>query len=282
MPTTGTTHPIRTTVVRANGTDLYCETRGRGPAVLFISGATGDAGHFTRVTDLLADEFTVVTYDRRGNSRSPRPADWTTTSTEEQADDAAALLRALDLAPAAVYGNSGGAIIATCLLLRHPQVVRGAILHEPPLLSALAHPEPVLTMIQSRVQAGMAQAGPSGAVEAFVRFAAGDANFETLDPSLRERMLGNGETLFGIEFGTFEAYRPPEAELAAVTAPVHVLAGRESAPFFREAAGWLASQLGVPVEHSPGAHTPQFDQPAVLAALIRPWLRDASAAHTPH
>src|SRR5918911_1990028 len=138
MPTTSTTHPIQSAVVRANGTALYCETRGSGPAVLFVSGATGDAGHFARVADLLADEFTVVTYDRRGNSRSPRPAGWAATSTEEHADDAAALLRALDLTPAAVYGNSGGAIIATCLLVRPPQVGRGAILHEPPLLSALA------------------------------------------------------------------------------------------------------------------------------------------------
>jgi pimeloyl-ACP methyl ester carboxylesterase len=281
MPTTATTQPIRTALVHANGTDLYCETRGSGPAVLFVSGATGDAGHFARVADLLADEFTVVTYDRRGNSRSPRPAGWATTSAEEQADDAAALLRALDLAPAAVYGNSGGAIIATCLLLRHPRVVRAAILHEPPLMSVLAHPEAIMDMIQSRVHAGMAQAGPRGGVEAFVRFAAGDANFDRLDPSLRERMLGNGETLFGIELGALESYRPSEAELASVAVPVHVLAGPESAPFFREAAGWLGGRLGVPVEQSPGAHTPQFDHPAALAALIRPWLRAADAEQTP-
>jgi alpha-beta hydrolase superfamily lysophospholipase len=36
-------------------------------------GATGDAGHFERLAKLLADGFTVVTYDRRGNGRSPRP-----------------------------------------------------------------------------------------------------------------------------------------------------------------------------------------------------------------
>lgn len=279
MPMTSTTHSIRSALVRANGTELYCETSGSGPALLFISGATGDAGQFSRVAELLADAFTVTTYDRRGNSRSPRSAGWTTTSTEEQADDAAVLLRALELAPAVVYGNSGGAIIATCLLLRHPEVVRGAIVHEPPLMSVLAQSEAVLSMIQSRVEVGMRQGGHRGAVEAFVRFAAGDANFERLDPALRERMLGNGETLFDIEFGAFESYRPTDAELASVTAPVHVLAGRESAPFFKEAAGWLADQLHMPLEHSPGAHTPQFDHPAAIAALIRPWVRDASAEH---
>ena len=66
--------PVQKRVVQANGTDLYCEVRGRGPAVLFICGATGDAGHFERVAGHLADVFTVIAYDRRGNSRSARPA----------------------------------------------------------------------------------------------------------------------------------------------------------------------------------------------------------------
>ena len=66
------------------------------------AGSNGDAGNFTRAADLLADEFTVVTYDLRGNSRSPRPPGWTTTSVSEQADDAAALIQALGLAPTVV------------------------------------------------------------------------------------------------------------------------------------------------------------------------------------
>src|SRR5262245_55308715 len=97
--------------VRVNGTTLYYERRGAGPTVLFIAGATGDAGHFGRTAELLADEFEVVTYDRRGNSRSPRPAGWARTSMDEQADDAAGLILALELAPAAVFGTSGGAVI---------------------------------------------------------------------------------------------------------------------------------------------------------------------------
>ena len=69
-------------------------------------GFTGDGGHFETLAELLADEFTVVTYDRRGNGRSPRPAGWAKTSPQAQADDAAALLAALGLAPAGVYGSS--------------------------------------------------------------------------------------------------------------------------------------------------------------------------------
>src|SRR5499433_3902387 len=92
--------------VVANGVRLYYEMCGAGPSVLFIAGSTGDAGNFTRTAELLADEFTVVTYDRRGNSRSERPAGWTTTSVNEQADDAAGIVRALGLEPVVLFGAS--------------------------------------------------------------------------------------------------------------------------------------------------------------------------------
>jgi hypothetical protein len=62
-----------TTTIEVNGARIYHEMRGSGPSVLFIAGATGDAGHFQRVAEILSGEFAVVTYDRRGNSRSPRP-----------------------------------------------------------------------------------------------------------------------------------------------------------------------------------------------------------------
>ena len=63
--------------------------------MLFVAGATGDGGHFERVAEILSDEFTVVTYDRRGNSRSPRPDGWDSTPTEEHSEDAAELIESL-------------------------------------------------------------------------------------------------------------------------------------------------------------------------------------------
>src|SRR5262247_1484418 len=98
--------------VVSNGARLYYEKHGTGQSLLFIAGSTGDAGNFTRTAALLADEFTVVTYDRRGNSRSERPQGWTTTSVAEQADDAAGIIHALGLAPAVVFGASAGGPIA--------------------------------------------------------------------------------------------------------------------------------------------------------------------------
>jgi pimeloyl-ACP methyl ester carboxylesterase len=126
--------------VQANRTVLHTETRGHGPAVLLIAGAGGDAAELAGVAAALADAFCVTTYDRRGNSRSPHPAGWTQTSLAEQADAAAALLAALGRTPAVVVGTSAGGSIALELALRHPVVVRAAIIHEPPILAGTTTP----------------------------------------------------------------------------------------------------------------------------------------------
>jgi pimeloyl-ACP methyl ester carboxylesterase len=260
---------------------LYYEARGgSGPPLLFIMGATGDAGHFAMVADQLAGEFTVVTYDRRGNSRSSRPPGWDTTTAEEQADDAAGLLRALALAPAVVFGTSSGAICALSLLVRHPQLVHRAILHEPPMLSVLERGDEVQAMIGQLVGAGMAAGGQRAALERFWRFVAGDANWESLEPALRERMLGNAGTFLDVE-RTLESYRPDDATLAAMAMPVQVLVSEQTPPFIVEVGEWLASRLGVEVSSTPGTHTPYQDHPNELAQTIRSFLTRTGMSSAP-
>lgn len=260
-----------------NGAELYYELRGSGPSVLFISGATGDAGHFERVAELLADEFTVVTYDRRGNSRSPRPAGWTATTMDEQADDAAGLLGALGLAPAAVFGTSGGAVILLNLLLRHPEVLRGAIVHEPPLVPVLPNAAELGAQLQAMTEEALAQGGPRRAMETFVRTNAGDASFEHLDPELRERMLSNGELFFTTELEAFVSYVPEAPALAGVKVPVQVMAGADNrGVYYYEAARWVADRLGTELKEMPGAHAPYLDRPQEMVNAIRPFLRQLS------
>ena len=141
-------------LLEVNGARIYHEVRGSGPSILFIAGATGDGGHFQRVAELLSDEFTVVTYDRRANSRSPRPEGWDSTSPEEQSDDAAGLIEALGIGPVAIFGNSLGAVISLDLVIRHPALVRGAILHEPPMAAGMSNPEEVMGVVQQVVEGG--------------------------------------------------------------------------------------------------------------------------------
>ena len=263
-------------LLEVNGARIYHEIRGSGPSVLFIAGATGDGGHFQRVAELLSDEFTVVTYDRRANSRSPRPDDWKSTSTEEQSEDAAGVIEALGIAPAAIFGTSVGAIIGLDLLICHPELVRGAILHEPPMIAGMSNPEEVMGAIQQVVEGGMQRGGSRGGCETFFRFVASDEAFENLEPQLRERMLGNGETFLGTEMGAFEPYRPDEAALTAVEVPVRIMVGRESAPFFAETSRWLADRMNVELERLPGGHTPYFVRPDEMVETIRPLLKELS------
>lgn len=273
-------------LINVNGTRLYYELRGEGPTVLFISGATGDAGHWTEVGDALVDEYSVLAYDRRANSRSPRPENWSATSLDEQADDAAELLTALGLAPVVAYGNSGGAVILTSLALRHPSLLRGAIFHEPAYLSVASAAEEVGATLQRLIDEGMAKGGPRMATELFLRWVGGDEAFESLDPQLRERMLGNGEVLFGLELDSASTYLPTAEQLADVELPCVVASGIENrAPtathhWFYEASRWLADGLHCPLVEAPGAHVPQATHPRALAETLRPILGKLAASRT--
>ena len=68
--------------VLTEGAELYCERRGTGHLLLMIAGGLGDGGGYSSAADILADELTVVNYDRRCNSRSTgdRIADMTCTN----------------------------------------------------------------------------------------------------------------------------------------------------------------------------------------------------------
>lgn len=255
-----------------NGVEIFYEVRGDGPPLLLIMGATGDCGVFEQFADLLADRFTVVTYDRRGNGRSPRPADWDTTSAEEQADDAAALLETLGLSPAAVFGTSSAGIFALVTLLRHPKTVRCVILHEPAFFAWFDDPDDVRRQVSAIVRSGMESGGRPEALERFVRFVAGDDNWDRLSAEVRDRMLATADTYFDVEIGRFDSYLPEEDSLTRVTAPVQILASEASLPAFAEAAGRLAEKLDVDVTRIPGTHFPYLDHPNELAQAVRTFI----------
>ena len=147
---------------RANEAELYYEVRGDGSPLLLMMGASGFGGVFGRFAEFLADEFTVVTYDRRGNGQSPKPAGWNATSPEEQADDAAALLAGLGLAPAAIFGTSSAGIFALAALICHPQSVCGAVLHEPALFALFDDPKAVRNTLTQLVMEAWRQEGQRG------------------------------------------------------------------------------------------------------------------------
>lgn len=256
-------------------TGLYHEVRGNGPAVLFIAGATGDAGQFAQSADRLADEFTVLTYDRRGNSRSRVDGDPVAAATmTAQAADAASIIRECGFEEAVVCGTSGGAIITLELLARDPRAVKGAIVHEPPLITLLPHsndPSPLQPILDLYAQ------DPRAALELFLRANAGDAGWESVDPATRERMLGNAEALFEREVGQFIGYRPDEDVLRSLPMPVTLLHSRDGLDYAPVIMGWLEAQTGLEAGVLTGGHAPYLDMPQVFAEELRPILRQLAA-----
>src|SRR5918996_626403 len=112
--------------IRTGELEFWVERRGAGPDVLLIAGLGDPAEAWQFQLDGLADRYRLTAYDNRGTGRTPLPDGPLSVTT--MADDAAALLRALDVPAAHVAGFSGGSVIAQELALRHPELVRSLVL----------------------------------------------------------------------------------------------------------------------------------------------------------
>ena len=112
--------------VRANDLDIWTEQVGEGPDVLLIGGLGDTVESWQFQLDGLADRYRLTAFDNRGAGRTAMPDG--PVSVEAMADDAAGVLRALDIPSAHVAGFSGGSIIAQELALRHPELVRSLVL----------------------------------------------------------------------------------------------------------------------------------------------------------
>jgi pimeloyl-ACP methyl ester carboxylesterase len=120
-----------------NGVALSVEDfGGAGPVVVLAHGLMGSVAMTARFGDapeaLASRGLRVVAYDARGHGRSegsgaPEDYRWA-----QHARDLGALIEALDLAPASVYGGSMGAGSALLLALERPELVDRLVLRAPP------------------------------------------------------------------------------------------------------------------------------------------------------
>ena len=177
-----------------------------------------------------------------------------------------------------MFGTSAAAGILADLCLRHPHVLQGAIFHEPVFPSAVPDIGAINAARKKQIEEGMARGGPRAAMELYLRGVAGDEVYESLDPQLRERLLGNAEVLFGIEMAPYLAYDPAPSQLAAIRVPRAVTAGAgnrdiAAAGHWRyQAARWLPGHLQTTVIELPGAHMGYLGQPEHFANALRPVL----------
>jgi 3-oxoadipate enol-lactonase len=98
------------------------------PTLLLLHGWTASADlQFFTAYATLSDAFSFVAVDHRGHGRGIRNV-FEPFRLEDAADDAAALLRALDVGPVIAIGYSMGGPIALHLARRHPDLVAGLVL----------------------------------------------------------------------------------------------------------------------------------------------------------
>lgn len=116
---------LGTTFVRDSGTPAAAPD---APTLLLLHGwaVTADLNFFTAYPALV-ERYRVLAVDHRGHGRGIRPPDGIVRLTD-CADDAAAVLDALDIDRAVVAGYSMGGAIAQLLWRRHPERVGGLVL----------------------------------------------------------------------------------------------------------------------------------------------------------
>jgi 3-oxoadipate enol-lactonase len=106
--------------------ELYYEERGQGPALLLIAGIPAIASDWAALAEPLSGERRVIAYDNRGSGASTvTPAPYTCA---QLAGDAVALLDALGIERADVFGMSLGGMIAQELALGWPDRVNRLVL----------------------------------------------------------------------------------------------------------------------------------------------------------
>lgn len=170
----------------------YCKTGGEEPAVVLLAGAIGLSDVFYRHFDLLARDFSVLTFDY--------PSDYP--SNRALADAIAALLRSLGL-KAYLVGQSLGGFIAQIVAQRHPDVVEGLVLSNTGTLSAGlgAEAERSLRALlrQARLARALIRLLPAGAVRRAARAGLAGGGARGRGKAEREAMHGFcGEVARGI------------------------------------------------------------------------------------
>jgi len=267
----------RVKTLRVPGASLYYEVVGTGPALLLIPGGSGDVSPFQQLARALAVRFTVVSYDRRGFSRSvlDAPPD-DSKRIEVDSADAHRLLGEISDGPAYVLGSSSGAIVALDLLSRYPQQIRRVVAHEPPLATLVPDAEEQLAILDNVYDTFRT----SGAEEAMRKFSAAEGLEDgpilppgaELDPRFREmitRMQRNLDFMFEHEIRSYPRYVPDLTALRAVSDRLILAGGRDSRHNFPYRPNIvLAEALQLHVIDFPGGHVGYATYPNEFAKQL--------------
>lgn len=253
--------------------------QGAGPLVVLLHGTAPEA--WGRLPDLLAAHHRVLSYDRRGfgDNRRAAPAQ----SLSVHADDAAAVI-ARHGGRATLIGWSMGGVIALEAAARHPELVDGLVLLEPPL-HAKRHPRPA--MISAIAGAALlARAGrPEQGARRFLRWALarrdGRNDYDAMSDVWRRRLADGDDAAVVAELAQGTGEHLTADLLRGIRVPVAILRGDQSQRVFAAAAQRAAAAIpAAELVDVPGAgHAIQLDAPEAVAGQVAP-LGAVSAARS--
>ena len=114
--------------VKANGLVIHYHDQGRrdGPPLVFINSLGTDFRIWNEVAEILAPDFRIITYDKRGHGLSESGPD--KNDMADYARDLAALLDQVGVGRATIVGLSIGGLIAQELYRHHPDRVAALVL----------------------------------------------------------------------------------------------------------------------------------------------------------
>jgi pimeloyl-ACP methyl ester carboxylesterase len=238
--------------VEGPGVELAYEERGSGPPVVLVHGMADDRRGWAATMDALAPEARVIAFDRRGYGESEAPEAYERTSIVEQTEDAVALMTALDAAPAVVVGADLGTLVCLDLLVRHPDLVAGAVLLAPALYAILPGTLDDLAAQRVALEEVLRDRGPEATVVAYLAGAAAERI---------ERARGAHRAFFA-DYGGLPTFAASRRELAAIAHEVVVLEGQRPESLEASVATRLADLL-------PGARRePGTDAVSAVRALL--------------
>ena len=236
------------------GVALHYRSHGEGPAVLLVHGMAADWQAWQPLAERLAAAGArAIAYDRRGYGRSGAPTPYVATTVQEQAQDAGALLEALRAAPALLVGDGFGALVVLELLVRRPELVRAAVLADPPLHAFVPTATAALADERTLLEQGLRDGGPAAAVRAWLTQEAVAA-----DAGRVERAVAAARGFFA-DYAGQSSWSPSRGELRAIGVPVAVVTRPRTPPHVVEAADAVARLV-------PGAR--RFDNGVVGGAVL--------------
>lgn len=249
------------------GAIIHYETCGNGPLLLMIHGANGSGDVYKGVIDTLSKHLKVVTYDRRGFTRSKLIGSQDPNNKlEADVNDARLLIQHLSSEPAIVFGSSSGAIVALKLYIDHPSIVRTLFPHEPPAMKVLDEGESWLDFF-SEIYDSFHELGMELAIEKFRKNVLAESDLKAISNNLnRETTISNLRHWMEYELWQYTSATIDLDALKTRSDNIFPLAGQESRGYpAHEVSRVLSMKLNRHLTELPGGHNGYITRPAEFA-----------------